>query len=208
MAKSAGLTIEYSSEPLPLNGVTGKILALDQALGCTGFAYYETGEILFHGHLKIPAKRFIERVDLFEDGINRLLNRFQPEFVLLETGGGFGLGKGSAEGTRGMIVAEYVASKVCHHTKTPYAKIHNQKMKFTVADPARLRQLKEQRLRNTLRPIKEDVQHRIFTLYGKGESEWYSMDEVDAIALQIAYATDPTVAELQDYCPPSRKRKK
>jgi hypothetical protein len=193
--------LEYKIDILPLNGPKGKILALDQSKSCTGFSYYESGEIVRHGHFKPKGKKVIESIDSLENQIIKWLEDFRPDLVIFESGGTRGMAK-SHQATFSLVVCEYLVQRVCWHGGYPVGAIENERLKYTVSDKARLAKLKEQKLRASMRPIKEDVQHAVGNHWNKpvfgttSEDYFLSADHVDSLALLLAYATDPSVVEM------------
>lgn len=172
-----------------------RVLAFDQGLTVSGFGFMTRDGIEESGIIKLPARESVHsKYDRLQSAVNSLIDKYEPDLVLYEVGGGFG-GAGTWEAKRGMILSEFCVSHACYTRGQRAMMIQNESMKYQVADKQRLMELKKQRIRASLRPIKEDV-HKALEEMFKLRADWMlSPDHGDALGLLVAYATNPDVAK-------------
>lgn len=172
-----------------------RILAFDQGLSITGFGFMTRNGIEESGIIKMRPKDSAHvRYDRLFETVNHMIDEYEPDLVLYETGGGYG-GAGTWEAKRGMILSEFCVSHACYARGQRAMMIQNEAMKYQVADKQRLADLKKQRLRSSMRPIKEDVHDAIEKMF-KLKGDWMlSSDHGDVLGLLVAYATNPAVAK-------------
>lgn len=190
LKKPLKLRLQLSNEILPIAGPKGKIISIDQSTSSTGVAFYDSGEIIFHGHTRPAGKTFYQRINSLEEQINGLIDRFEPALLIHETGGAHGTAK-RWESLRGMVLAEYIVDRICHERNLPVGTIHNTVLKDVLADKQRILELKKTFQRSNMKPIKEDVRHAVCTHFKKPFDYFLSNDHCDAVALIMAYIFRP-----------------
>lgn len=199
-----GLTvIKRCRTALPFKGnklPSGTVISFDQGLSTAGYGVMETNgdnaSIVEHGIIKLPGKSLHVRYDKLIEVVKEFITELKPDMVIYETGSSFGAGK-SPESKRGTIIAEFAVAHTCFNLGQDAMMIHNEKLKYAIASKSRLIELKRQGVRNSMRPIKQDVTHEVKRMWKLADDFFYSEDQSDAIALLYAYATDPTVAGLE-----------
>lgn len=172
-----------------------RVLAFDQGLGISGFGFMTRDSIEESGVIRLKSSMSLHvKYDKLYETFNRMIDEYEPDLVLYEVGGGFG-GAGTWEAKRGMILSEFCISHACFNRGQRAMYIQNESMKYQVADKKRLEQLRKERLRSGMRPIKEDVHHAIEAMF-KLKGDWMmTPDHGDVLGLLVAYATNPDIAK-------------
>ncbi len=196
--RASGYKVERQSRKLVIPSTRhpgGCILFFDQGIQTTGFAVLENDTITQHGIIKLGGKSYHHRFVRLMEAVNRLIDEYTPDAVIYEVGGAYG-GVKTAEARRGMIISEFAISHTCFLRQQNASHIQNEQAKYAIADKQRLMALKQQRLRNSLRPIKEDAHEQLNQWFKLPPNFWMTPDHADACVLAAAYARHPDLANL------------
>ncbi len=182
LAKNAGKTVVKTDVLNVGDGPNMRILAIDQGLTLTGFAFWEKGAITQHGTFKPSGSSLISRSISLEDRVRSWIKELKPALVVHETCGAMAR---NAQAVRGVILAEYSVDRACLLAKQRCASAHQELVKSKIASKTRLIEMKRKNLRDSLRPMKSDVRQAICDITGIDSDYFLSNDHADAIGIML-----------------------
>jgi Holliday junction resolvasome RuvABC endonuclease subunit len=75
---------KVAKQPLRTKGDGAKLLALDVSSTCTGWAYFESGQLKAHGKRRMEGKSHSEKLSSFLDWVLQMFNQLNPTEITFE----------------------------------------------------------------------------------------------------------------------------
>ena len=110
------------------------------------------------------------------------MDEYKPTLIVHETCGAMAR---SAQAAKGVILAEYIVERACFIRKQKCARAHQEIVKKKIASRSRLIEMKQKKLRDSLRPMKSDVRQAVSDITGLPLDYFFSDDHADAIGIML-----------------------